>query len=110
MSMGNLFHSALTLEDVAESRELERKRREWGLIERLAKGSTTPGFDMYAECVSCGARVSHWRSHVHEVADYDDKRPEGASALLAYPKACSACGGSVVAVRAEPRVSFSGAP
>ncbi len=78
------------------------------MIERLAKGCTTPGFDMYAECTSCGAPVSQWRAHVHQVADFDDKRHGGASALLAYPAACKACGGSVVAVRAEPRVSFSG--
>jgi hypothetical protein len=108
--MYRAFHSAVTLEEGPESTELERKRREWGLIERLSKGQTSEGFDMYAECTTCRAPVSQWRAHLHKISDFDTKSQEGSSALLTYPAACSACGGSVVAVRAEPVVSRPGDP
>jgi hypothetical protein len=95
--------SAPTVEDVPELKQLERKRREWALLERLATGHTSDGFAMYAECGSCHASVQGWRDHVREVVDLDAQGDDGPSVRLAYTSACSVCGGSVVEVFAEPR-------
>ncbi len=101
--------AAPTVEDAPESKERERKRREWALLERLATGQTAHGFNLYGECGSCGATVKDWRAHLHEVKDFDASRDDGPTVRLAYRDACSVCGGSVVEVRAEPRRGHRGA-
>jgi hypothetical protein len=97
------FTSAPTLEDLPGLKQLQRKRREWALLDLLATGRTSDGFAMFAECGACHATVLGWREHLHDVVDLDAERADLPSVRLVYADACSVCGGATVEVFAEPR-------
>jgi len=95
--------SAPTVDELPGMKQLELKRREWALIERLATGHTSAGFVMFAECGSCHASVQGWREHLRDVVDLAPPGDDGPGVRVAYPQACDVCGGSIVDVFAEPR-------
>jgi hypothetical protein len=72
--------------------------RQRALMRRDATGRTDSGASMYAECVTCGAKVPDWRGLLGVGAEIVVCRGAGDRRLLTYPFACSECGGSEIEI------------
>lgn len=88
-----------TRQELPGLKELERRRREWAVLEFLRDGHVDSAYAILAKCVACDALVHDWRAHPGEVrVDPDPRR----AIRLGYADACKVCGGSEVELFAEP--------